>query len=87
MAGKYRQNYDESKFVGSFDLPSVPFNNRFLPARVRPSADKTYYTVIFNGAFFGHLSKEGDVWKELSGNTEELVSVVGKMIDEHEKDK
>lgn len=82
MAGKYRQQYDESKFVGSFDLPSIPCENRLLPAKVRPSADGTYYTVILNGSFFGHLTKDGDRWKDLSGNTEELVQVIGKMIEE-----
>jgi hypothetical protein len=85
MAGRYRPQNDESKYVGSFDLSSIPYENKFLPARVRPSADRTYYTVIFNGAFFAHLTKEGDVWKDLSGNKEELVHVIGKMIEEHEK--
>ncbi len=87
MAGRYRPQNDESKYVGSFDLPSVPYGNKFLPARVRPSTDRTYYTVIFNGAFFGHLTKEGDTWKDLSGNKEALVNVIGKMIEEHEKSK
>lgn len=46
MSGKYRQNYDQTKYVGSFDIPAVQCENRLLPAQVRPSADGTYYTVL-----------------------------------------
>jgi hypothetical protein len=87
MAGKYRQNYDESKFVGSFDLHSIPCEYRLLPAKVRPSADGTYFTIILNGSFFGHLLKDGEGWKDLTGKKDELIETIGKMIDEHEKSK
>jgi hypothetical protein len=85
MSGKYRQNYDESKFVGSFDLHSIPCENRLLPAKVRPSADGTYYTVILNGSFFGHLTKDDEVWIDLSGKQDELIEVIGKMIEERKE--
>jgi hypothetical protein len=83
MPGRYRQQFDESRFVGSFDLHSIPCENRLLSAKVRPSADGTFYTAILNGSFFGHLSKDTEGWKDSEGRRSDLISIVGRMIDEH----
>jgi hypothetical protein len=83
MAGRYRPQCDESKFLGSFSLHSIPCENRLLSADVRLSSDGTFYTVILNGSFFAHMSKDAEGWKDSAGLRSELISIVGKKIDEH----
>jgi hypothetical protein len=86
MAGRYRQDswmdeFNESlKFVESFEF-SVPCENRLFQARVRPSADKQFYTVSLNYSFFGHLVKDGEGWKDLTGRRNETISEIGRMIE------
>jgi hypothetical protein len=87
ISGKYRQNSDQEKYVGSFSIPPVQCENRLMPAHVRPSADGTYYTVTLNGSFFTHLSKDAEGWQDSKGERSELNSLVGKLIEEHEKSK
>lgn len=85
MAGRYRPQNDQEKYVGSFSIPPVQCENRLMPAHVRPSADGTYYTVTLNGSFHAHLSKDAEGWKDSSGERSELNSMIGKLIEEHEK--
>lgn len=87
MAGRYRPQYDESKFVDSFHLPPVQCENRLMPAQARPSMDGSYYTVTLNGSFHAHLIKDAEGWKDSNGERSELNSLIGKLIDEHENNK
>lgn len=80
--GKYRQPYGTEKFIGSFDI-TVPFNKRILPARVRPSDDKSFYTITLNNAFYGHLMKDQEGWKNGKGERNEEITGIGKCIDEY----
>jgi hypothetical protein len=87
MAGRYRQDtwMDEfnssSKYIESFEF-TVPYDHRLLRAQIRPSADKQYYTVTLNYTFFGHLVKDGEGWKDLTGNRNDTISEIGRLIEE-----
>lgn len=81
MSGKYRKNNFINEFIGSFEL-TVPVEGRRLQAHVRPQGEDIY-TVILNNAFLAHLVKKEGVWVDYSGNTTELFTVVGKLIEEH----
>jgi hypothetical protein len=35
------------------------------------------------GTFFAHSSKDLEGWEDLEGNKTELISTIGKLIDEH----
>lgn len=80
--GKYRQSYYTDKYDGTFEL-LVPYKECLINAQVRPSNDKTFYTVNLNWTFFAHLSKDAEGWKDMAGLRSEEISVIGKKIEEY----
>jgi hypothetical protein len=71
-------------------LPSIVFDIRFenqtLKANVRPLVkDKGYYSVSIESIFLGHIHRNGDVWMDFIGTSNELYQVIGKSIEEHVK--
>ena len=87
MPGRYRKDSwmdqfnEPSKYTGLFEI-TVPVEGRLLQAQVRPSDDKTFYTVTLNRTFFGHLVKDVVGWKDVSGNRSETIELIGRMIYE-----
>jgi len=90
MPGRYRNNmfldeFKESmKYVGSFSI-IVPIAGRQLEAMVRPSDDKSFYTVVLNNTFFGHLTKDLGGWQDTTGKRSETISLIGSLIEENFK--
>jgi hypothetical protein len=75
---------DVEKFEAPFFI-NFDFYGKQITGEIQKNLqDKGYYKVTLDGKFYEHIHKL-DVWMNFLGKKEELMEIVGKLIEEHEK--